>query len=107
VAPDRPFISMCNFFVREHGDKWAKAGTRFKPRTAASYPDFTCHSCEHSFDSPEVSSLSPPARTHLVPMAMACASLLSVFSFLTWVCVPGERMGCMYTRTHRNESRHT
>ena len=29
---------MYNFFVLEQGDKWAKTGTRFKPRSAAGYP---------------------------------------------------------------------
>ena len=29
---------MYNFFVLEQGDKWAKTGTRFKPRNATGYP---------------------------------------------------------------------
>ena len=38
AGTERPFSRMYNFFVLEQGDKWAKTGTRFKPRNAAGYP---------------------------------------------------------------------
>ena len=38
AGTERPFSRMYNFFVLEQGDKWAKTGTRFKPRSAAGYP---------------------------------------------------------------------
>ena len=38
AAPERPFSRMYNFYVIEQGDKWAKIGTRFKPRDPSGYP---------------------------------------------------------------------
>jgi len=38
AGTERPFSRMYNFYALEQGDKWAKTGTRFKPRTAAAYP---------------------------------------------------------------------
>ena len=35
---ERPFSRMYNFFTLEHGEKWGKTGTRFKPIAAAGYP---------------------------------------------------------------------
>mmetsp|Transcript_41829 Transcript_41829/g.84124 ORF Transcript_41829/g.84124 Transcript_41829/m.84124 type:complete len:467 (+) Transcript_41829:170-1570(+) len=35
---ERPFSRMYNFFVLEQGDKWARTGTRFRPRNTAGYP---------------------------------------------------------------------
>ena len=40
TGPERPFSRMYNFYVLEQGDKWAKTGTRFKPRRADGYPDY-------------------------------------------------------------------
>jgi hypothetical protein len=42
AGTERPFSRMYNFFVLEQGDKWAKTGTRFKPRNAAGYPRPEC-----------------------------------------------------------------
>ncbi|KAJ1482937.1 hypothetical protein T484DRAFT_1802382 [Baffinella frigidus] len=38
AAGDRPFSRMNNFFVLEHGDKWARTGTKFRPRNVADHP---------------------------------------------------------------------
>jgi len=38
AGTERPFSRMYNFFQLEQGDKWAKTGTKFKPRTASGYP---------------------------------------------------------------------
>jgi hypothetical protein len=35
---ERPFSRMYNFFTLEHGEKWGKTGSRFKPVSAAGYP---------------------------------------------------------------------
>ncbi|KAJ1479870.1 hypothetical protein T484DRAFT_1812747 [Baffinella frigidus] len=41
AAGERPFSRMNNFFVleREHGDKWACTGTKFRPRNVAGHPN--------------------------------------------------------------------
>lgn len=38
AGTERPFSRMYNFYVLEKGDKWARTGTRFRPRTASSQP---------------------------------------------------------------------
>lgn len=38
AGTERPFSRMYNFYVLEQGDKWAKTGTRFKPRNASGFP---------------------------------------------------------------------
>jgi hypothetical protein len=35
---ERPFSRMYNFFVLESGDKWARTGTKFRPRNSKGYP---------------------------------------------------------------------
>eukprot|EP00961_Rhodomonas_salina_P150413 2025833-Rhodomonas_salina.2 len=35
---ERPFSRMYNFFVLEQGDKWARTGTRFRPRSNVGFP---------------------------------------------------------------------
>ncbi|EKX54143.1 hypothetical protein GUITHDRAFT_150166 [Guillardia theta CCMP2712] len=36
---ERPFSRMYNFFILEQGDKWARTGTRFRPRNQIGLPD--------------------------------------------------------------------
>jgi len=35
---ERPFSRMYNFYVLEHGDKWARTGTKFRPRCETGQP---------------------------------------------------------------------
>eukprot|EP00293_Proteomonas_sulcata_P015458 CAMPEP_0184311052 /NCGR_PEP_ID=MMETSP1049-20130417/38061_1 /TAXON_ID=77928 /ORGANISM="Proteomonas sulcata, Strain CCMP704" /LENGTH=492 /DNA_ID=CAMNT_0026626053 /DNA_START=129 /DNA_END=1607 /DNA_ORIENTATION=+ len=35
---ERPFSRMYNFFLLEQGDKWARTGTRFRPRVPSGFP---------------------------------------------------------------------
>ena len=35
---ERPFSRMYNFFVLESGDKWARTGTKFRPRNSKGLP---------------------------------------------------------------------
>jgi len=35
---ERPFSRMYNFYILEHGDKWARTGTKFRPRCEAGQP---------------------------------------------------------------------
>ena len=37
-ASQRPFARMHNFFVLEHGDKWARDGTKFRPLDSSGHP---------------------------------------------------------------------
>ena len=39
AGTERPFSRMYNFFVLEHGDKWARTGTKFRPRNVAGHPN--------------------------------------------------------------------
>ena len=36
---ERPFSRMYNFFVLESGDKWARTGTKFRPRNSKGFPN--------------------------------------------------------------------
>ena len=38
AGTERPFSRMYNFYVLEAGDKWAKTGTRFRPKGAVAQP---------------------------------------------------------------------
>lgn len=63
AGTERPFSRMYNFYVLEAGDKWAKSGTRFRPKCAAGQPTPEILSYIKSMDaSPSSSSSSSPAK---------------------------------------------
>ena len=67
AAPERPFSRMYNFYVIEQGDKWAKTGTRFKPRDPSGYPqaesvDFSGDEATADAGKPRSSKSSPVLR---------------------------------------------
>lgn len=70
AGTERPFSRMYNFYVLETGDKWAKTGTRFRPRCAAGQPTAEILSFVRSMDSLKSSpSSSPRASSITKPIA--------------------------------------
>mmetsp|Transcript_10833 Transcript_10833/g.21768 ORF Transcript_10833/g.21768 Transcript_10833/m.21768 type:complete len:497 (+) Transcript_10833:237-1727(+) len=59
---ERPFSRMYNFFVLEQGDKWARTGTRFRPRTTVGYPSPEFLASLKSIDGKKSSTLNASAK---------------------------------------------
>jgi len=72
---ERPFSRMYNFYILEHGDKWARTGTKFRPRCEAGQPTPEILAAVRAF-----SSTASTPSTPRTPSSVASSSSSRVLS---------------------------